>query len=341
MNQLLFPVVGAMLVFFVAVPCLTVAARALLAARPTARGGALTRTSSWRFSAIVGPTLGPTVWLVSAAIHQSETGTPLAACVIDHLGDDACRDVVLFGVLLFAILGFGALRPAKRGRGSRPRPTTRDLSAAAGRVRAACARNPTLASFASRVHVVDRGVAPACTRGLLRPRVEIEAELAERLDPDELVATLLHEVEHARSFDPLRFFVAQVALSVNPLRGLLSGELSRYHFTREALCDRRAVQAGADPLALASSIVAVASPAPLASAAAALTGHGIDGVKLRVQLLLGYAAHSPGPARRPPPLALAAAPVATLAMLPHVIGTGPLDLLHHGVERAALVLGLG
>ncbi len=100
MNQLLFPVVGAMLVFFVAVPCLTVAARALLAARPAASGGALTRTSSWRFSAIVGPTLGPTVWLVSAAIHQSETGTPLAACVIDHLGDDACRDVVLFGVLL-------------------------------------------------------------------------------------------------------------------------------------------------------------------------------------------------------------------------------------------------
>ena len=340
MNELFFPVFGAMLVFFVAVPLLTLIARAIFIVAPARKDGVAEHVSPWRFALIVAPTLGPVIWLVSAAVHQSEDGAPLAACIVDHLGSELCRDVVLFGLVLFSILGLGVLR---RIRGER-RPRGAVVSArqtAVERVRSICEGHLALARFASRIRVVGEGVAPACTLGFFRPRVEVEGDIVDRLDDEELEAVLLHEVEHAQTRDPLRFFVAQVALSINPLGRLLASELARYHFAREALCDRRAVQRGADPLALARSIVAAAGPKLAPAHVAALGGHGIGGVRVRVQLLLGYAAAWPGPARQHAPVGVVTSFVTLLAALPHVLGTGPLDVLHHGIERAALFLGLG
>lgn len=341
MNELFFPLIGAMVVFLIAVPLFTLAALAMLALLPAAKDELVAHVSPLRFALIVGPTLGPVIWLVSAAVHQSEEGVPLAACVLDHLGGDVCRDVVMFGLILLSVVGLGAIR---RMRGHRAPPrASRDhgAEAAALRVQRACEASPTLVAWASRIRVVSRGLAPACTRGMLRPRIQIEAELVERLNEEELAATLLHEVEHALARDPLRFFVAQVALSVNPFGALLSSELSRYHFAREALCDRRAVQRGAEPLALARSIVSVAAPGPAPMLTAALGGHGIGGVRVRVQLLLGYAAQRPGPAERNTRIGVATTLVTALAALPHFTGTAPLDVLHHSVERAVLILGLG
>lgn len=342
MNELFFPVVGAMLVFFVVVPLLTLVARSAVALLPTTRDRVSAQESPWRFLLVVGPTLGPVVWLISASIHQSEEGTPLAACVVDHLGGELCRDVVLFGMILFSVLGYGVLRRLRTERGSLRRGGRRlaDGDAALARVHAVCQQNLTLAAFTPQISVVDCGLAPACTRGLFRPRVELEASLVCRLDDEELEAALLHEVEHAQARDPLRFFVAQVALSINPLGKLLASELARYHFAREALCDRRAVQRGADPLALARSIVSVATPDSMPAAVPALGGHGIGGVRLRVQLLLGYAASWPGPAQRRAPVGLVTSLVTLLAIWPHVMGAGPLDVFHGGIERVALILGL-
>jgi hypothetical protein len=171
--------------------------------------------------------------------------------------------------------------------------------------------------------------------------VELEAALIDRLSDDELEASLLHEAEHARSNDPLRYFIAQVALSINPLARLLKVELSRYQFLRETHCDRRAVQRGADPLALARSIVVAATPGGRCSTPlAALGGQGIGGVRVRVQLLLGYPTHAPIRDSGPLPIRLLSVMVFVVAVLPHVSGTGPLDALHYGVERTALRLGL-
>lgn len=61
------------------------------------------------------------------------------------------------------------------------------------------------------------------------------------------------------------------------------------------------LQLGADPLALARSIVAVAANRPLPALAAGLCGDGMSGIRLRVQLLFDYAARWPGPARRHAP----------------------------------------
>ena len=343
MNELFFPVIGAMLVFFVVVPLLTLAARSVVALLPVSGSRVAAQESPWRFLLVVGPTLGPLVWLISASIHQSEEGAPLAACVVDHLGGELCRDVVIFGLILFSILGYGVVRRARRDRRATRDPVmvAADWTAATARVRDICQQNLTLAGFAARIRVVEQGLAPACTRGLFHPRVELDAALVMRLDDDELEATLLHEVEHAHARDPLRFFVAHVALTINPLGRILSSELARYHFAREALCDKRAVQRGADPLALARSIVSVAAPTGAPASVPALGGHGIGGIRLRVQLLFGYAARWPGPAQRRTPIGVVTTLITLVAVAPHLMGAGPLDVFHHSIERAALFFGLG
>jgi len=340
MTELVFPVVGAMIVFFVAVPLLTVMARAILVALPAKKDGVAEHVSPLRFALLVAPSLGPVIWLVSAAAHQSEDGEPLAACIVDHLSSELCRDVVLFGLVLFSVLSLGVLRRIRGEGRSRPVSLPAD-HVACERVRSICEGHLTLSRASSRIRVVEHGVAPACTRGLFRPRVEIQATLVSRLlDDDELEGVLLHEIEHAQAKDPLRFFVVQVALSINPIGRVLASELARYHFAREALCDRRAVQRGANPLALARSIVATAAPKAIPAHVAALGGHGIGGVRVRVQLLLGYATAWPGPARQHSPVGVVTSFVTFLAAMPHIFGTEPLDVLHHGIERAAVLLGL-
>lgn len=346
MTELFFPVVGTLLVFLVAVPCLTAVSVALLRYVPQLRGAVDASGSPLRFALIVGPTLVPVLWMASAALHQSEGSAPLAACIVDHLSGKVCADVAFFGSLLLAILGLSVVRRARAEGPCHCRRVARPaLAAARQRVLRVCFEAPALSKWHKRIHVVETGVAPACTRGLLLPHVELELETVETLTEDELLAVLLHEVEHAQARDPLRLFVAQVALSLNPLRSLLAAELRRYAFAREALCDRGAVQNGAEPLSLARSIVAAAAHRPVDSGAVGLGGPpggaGIAGVRLRVQLLLGYAAHHPKPAPARCPVGLATLLCCLLVVLPHISSTGPLDLLHHGVERAALSLGLG
>lgn len=344
MNELIFPVVGALLVFFAIVPLFTILARGALALLSTGGGWMSSRGTSLQLLLLVGPTLAPVVWLTSAALHQIEDGAPLAACLLDHLGGDLCRDVVLFGLLLLAVCGLSVVRRMRQDHGTTFLALEVDdrLMVTKARVQAVCRRSPTLNKFAERVRVVRHDFAPACTRGLFFTRIELTESLVARLDPPEIEATLLHEVEHAAGYDPLRFFVLQVALSINPLRALLLADLARYHLSREALCDKRAVQQGADPLALARSIVSAATPIRAASPQAALSGgHGIEGVRLRVQLLLGYAAQSPGPVERQHPVGVSLGFIVLVAVLPHLFGAGPLDLLHNGIEQTALLLGLG
>lgn len=343
MIELFFPVVGTLLVFLVAVPVLTLVSCLALRLLPQTASSIDGHGNPVRYALTVAPVAVPVLWLISASVHQLEHDAPIAACVVDHLGTEICRDVVLFGFLLLGVLGWGVARRL----GLRRRTDAQQLTVFPAsdwrmhRVRDACRKHAALSRYATRVHVVAQGRAPVCTRGLLRPWVEIEAAVLEQLTDEELAAVLLHEFEHARASDPLRFLVAQVSLSLNPLGHLLSAEYARYCFAREALCDRRAVQLGAEPLALARSIVAVAGNRPLPAFAAALCGDGMGGIRLRVQLLFDYATRWPGPARRQAPFGFLTTSAASLLLLPHFMGTGPLDLLHLGVESAALLLGLG
>ena len=181
MTELVFPVVGATVVFWVAVPLLSLVAWALLALARDRNPSIDGQASSWRYALTIAPTLAPVIWLVSASIHQAERGAPVAACVIDHLGGELCRDVVLFGSVLFAILGVGVASRIGGERAPRRRTPVSTSSPAAARLRRICSGHHALAPFAGRVRVVERGLAPICTRGLLRPTVEIEAGIADQL----------------------------------------------------------------------------------------------------------------------------------------------------------------
>ncbi len=340
MRELFFPVFGTMVVFLAAVPLLTLVAYVIFATVPVSKNSIEQQGKPWRYALSVAPTLVPVIWLVSAAVHQSEQGAPLAACVIDHLGGEFCQDVVLFGLLLFAILGVGILRRLRSAYNPHRNRRVSVSSPINKRLNQVCARRADLLRFADRIRVVEQGRAPVCTRGLFRPRIEIEADTVDRLSDDELEAVLLHELEHAHAGDPFRLFVAQVALTINPLGRLLEAEFARYCFAREALCDRRAVQFGADPISLARSIVAVAGQRPTPKFTAALGGHGLEGIRVRVHLLLDYAAHRPKEAIRRGPTGVLMTALVLLAVLPHFTGTGLLDALHRGVEGVAVLIGI-
>lgn len=150
------------------------------------------------------------------------------------------------------------------------------------------------------------------TVGFLQPRVVVSARFGEALSPAEQEAALAHERAHARSFDPLRVWLAQLACD---LQWPAPGARARFDAWLAALEMRRdveAVTAGASPLDLAAAIVSAArSGAGRAQAAAAHLTPRPSGVEARVRELLALPAEGPPPAPRAlvrlVPLALSAA----------------------------------
>ena len=344
MSEWLFPIGGALIAFLVAVPLLTSIARIVLTTMPAAVEGTSAHLDGWRFLLIVAPSLGTWTWLLSASIHQATADTDFTACLLDHFDGDLLRDEIFFGLLLCSILAASALRrlrPSNHDKRPRTRKHLQGSAEAKARVLGVCRKSSSLIGAEKRVRIVQQGLAPACTRGLFRPFVEMEESLVAQLSDDELAAALLHEWEHVQGLDPLRFLGAQVALSINPLARWLEPELARYRFARELHCDRRAVQCGANPLALAQSIVLAAMPAPASDNAVALGGPGLASVRMRVQLLLGYATQSPEAMHAAAPPEPTFSLVMAMLLCPHVLGSGPLDVLHTSIERAALLFGWG
>ena len=141
-----------------------------------------------------------------------------------------------------------------------------------------------------------------------------------------------------RDRDPLRYFIAWLALAVNPLgRWLLGPELTRWIVAREAHCDREAVLAGASAPALAQALVAAArfssvGPAP---AAPALRSPCANVLRLRVDLLLAYAERTPDRCCRAPSLRLAVCGFVLALALAHPYGEKPLNTLHRTTEDVA------
>lgn len=334
MSDYGFAFAGALVVFFVFVPALTLVAKAALWLRRWRSGDVAGLGSSASYLLVVGPALGSAVWFVSAGLHQSEPGRAMAACVTEHLGDEACACAVAFTVVLLLLTG-GAFWRQLRREWQGPRGVRVVAGPSVARLRAVCGGHAVLSRWARRIRVVEGAGDGLRTVGLLWPRIEVDAALVGQLDDRALVAALLHEVAHAATWDPLRQLLASVSLRLNPLGRLLRPELARWRLAREAACDRAAVRMGAEPLSLAHALVVAArpgqGPAPLLSAA--LGAGGLDAVKLRVHLLLGYA-DRPTLARRGREWSLVALAVVLLATLPHGAGAGFLDALHRAIEAA-------
>jgi beta-lactamase regulating signal transducer with metallopeptidase domain len=332
-HELAFPLAGAFVLFALAIPLSTVWCRVALALLRRVRPGACASGSSIRYLLIVAPVAAPMAWFASAAAHHSEPGQAAALCAVGHHVSWCTEPLILLGLIAgaasLAVLGWRSGR-----RSESHRAPSRALRR---RLQIISRAYPELSRLRGPVGAQRVRSTPGegmWTEGLLAPKTIVGEALAGRLTDDELAAALLHEGEHIRGLDPLRYGVLGLCQRLNPLARWFSTELSRFRLAREAACDHAAVKRGADPLCLARAIIAGARPAPPAGSPA-LDGDGVASVRLRISLLLGYAAghHCPCARRRRPEVGLV---IALLALLPHALDAWPLHDLHRQVESALL-----
>jgi beta-lactamase regulating signal transducer with metallopeptidase domain len=293
-----------------------------------------------RYALLVGPTLLPLAWLVSACLHQAESGTHPDVCVGPEQPGVLCPEVAFFAAALVVLVSLVALPQLLRQRrtlfGS-PSAQARAVSERIAKLQREC--GDLHAVLGGRVLVRDDTDAPISTLGLGRPCVVVNTEFAAQLDDAALRAALWHEAEHVRDRDPLRYFVIWWALTANPLGHLLLGaEFRRWIVAREAHCDREAVLCGATPSALAEALVRAArfrAPRPRAPVmAVGLHTEEAAVLRLRVNLLLAYAEAPPRRCCREHALSVAAVALLAALALPHLFGAGPLDALHTSAESA-------
>ncbi len=337
MNELFFPTLGTAVVVLLVLPLCAALSRGLLFLLDRAAGTRLVRWGTARYLLLVLPSLVPFAWTISAGLHQAESGRSVIGCLFLHELEQLCLEPLLFaGLLCLVALACTGPWLVRCAGFSRVR-----ASAEAGetaRVAALVQRTQAIAALRGRVVVAEGGVGGCAALGLCRPIVAIDADFVRRCDDETLIGALAHELEHLRGRDTIRYWLLALSLRLNPLGAwLLKRDAAAWVFRREVQCDRAAVLAGAEPLAVASALLRAASPR---DPALAHIGGARSKLRLRVELLLAYAE------KRPPVeaawgasgLALVALIAGLASFVPHFGGTNPLDVMHTTVERIASTL---
>jgi len=340
LSELAFLIAGLLVLFGLGVPVLTLASKAVLVWRRRRTRDITDFGSTPNYLLIVGPVLLPVLWVASAGLHQSEAAWFATGAGAHHLAGQACWNALVLGILGTLVMAVVLLhRRAALARGrSAGSPVQHRL---VERVAQVCDSHPILARLRRRVRVVDRDGDQACTTGLIKPVIEMSCDLVDDLDDRALQGALLHEAEHVRGLDPLRYLVASVSLSLNPLGWLLAGEFQRWRWAREARCDRGAVSRGASPLSLAEALVIAARRGAVTPLGRPALAHRTDGrfLRLRIMLLLGYATTRVTlKSRLLPVLAGALTIVLITAWLPHALAAWPVDGLHAFVDATVAAL---
>ena len=133
-------------------------------------------------------------------------------------------------------------------------------------------------------HEGERGIA---TVGLLRPSIIFSPQLAKALDDRAIEAALEHESAHARHYDPLRIWLAQLATDLRWPWPQAQDRFAQWMMALELARDEEARSAGVDGSDLADAILASLrfrhSVIPFSSAA--LTGEP-TALKERIARLL-------------------------------------------------------
>ncbi len=334
MSEAAFPLLGTAFVVLAVLPAFALFAKAGLAILERKELGGPLHALHLRYALLTGSSALPIAWLLSAGLHQAETGKSVLVCLFDHGTGALCFEPGFFALMLASAtlaLSLGVIRK-RQVIGVSSTEESREVLARAVRL---VARNPALAQLDGRLAVTEDDGFTLGTHGLLKPRVFIGAAFATRLSDDMLESALGHEARHVRSLDPLRYLLLHLALAVNPLgRFLLEPHAARWMAAREAHCDREAVIHGAAPLPLADAIIRAARPN--VRGAVALGAGDTAVLQLRVGLLLAFAERAPAHCCRANtsgfPMTLALLLITLL--LPHETGIAALDLLHTGTEHA-------
>ncbi|HKO90348.1 MAG TPA: hypothetical protein VJU61_04305 [Polyangiaceae bacterium] len=335
MSELVFPVVGALVVATLVLPLFALLAKAgLVLLERDAAGGPL-HGFTLRYLLLTGSSTLPLAWLVSAALHQTESGETVLACLFDH-AEGICLEPGVFAGMLCA----GALACSARalfGSGRAHGSSSVRARALLEQLGALLERQPALAFLSGRVRVTEEPGFALATQGLLRPYVIIGADYAEALSVEALSSALAHEAEHVRALDPLRYLVLELAMALNPVgRALLAPHAYRWIAAREAHCDREAVIHGCAPLALAQAIVQAARPG--CPSAVGLGARDVAMLRFRVGLLVAFAEQRPARCCHRSHSAFPAVLMllGLALLLPHETSTAALDALHQSAEHALL-----
>jgi hypothetical protein len=112
------------------------------------------------------------------------------------------------------------------------------------------------------------------TAGLIRPTILLADRLDQVLDPAAFAAAVAHERAHARHYDPLRIWLAQIMTDVQWPHPAAQRRLDRWLVSLELARDDEARLGGTRGEDLAAAVVAVAKMAPFETSAAiaSLTG---------------------------------------------------------------------
>lgn len=334
MSEAVFPVLGAAFVVLVLLPLSALVAKVALWLLERAPFAGPLQALNLRYLLLTGATFLPLAWLLSAGLHQLESGKSALACLLDHAGAAHCLEPAAFALALLLLFNAAALPIVRRSRAARPLPAADEQSTSA-RIERIIAAHSTLHALQNRFVVTAAPDFTLGTLGWTKPEVFVGADFAARLSDDMLASALGHELEHVRLLDPLRYFLLQLALAANPCgRFLLEPHAARWSAAHEARCDREAVLRGASPLPLADAIVRAARP--FVRELAPLGARDGDMLRFRIELLLAFAERAPDACRHRgrSPFPLAFALLASALVLPHQAGTAALDTLHTSTERA-------
>lgn len=133
----------------------------------------------------------------------------------------------------------------------------------------------------------------AFTHGLLRPRIYISTGLINALEQSELKGVFLHELNHMRNYDPLRFFLLNLLKDAFYYIPVIKDLAVFARIMKEHEADDAAAKALGEPLSLASALVKVASHNRSRSfATASFTGR--DPVTARIKRLIEGGETKPG-----------------------------------------------
>lgn len=342
MNELLPPALSVLVLYAIVVPAITLVGKGILIVRRRRLLEPAHFGSTWMYLLLVSLVLGPASWFVSAVAHLSEPDRSTLACALGHIERDVGRNAL--ALLMVAMVAIAVAVMRRAGRDERKKVTgasVSDLHPQALRLQELRHSTAYLANIRGQIRAVSGSDTQICTVGILRPRIEVNIEFMEQLDDGALVGALLHEAEHLRTYDPLRYLVAAVCLGLNPAAFLLRPEITRWRQARELLCDRFAVRAGADPLSLAEALVVAARPRPDAMRpfAAHLGCGSVSWLQYRINRLFGYATRPPTPDAQGVsyPLLLVIALVPLIS--PHIVDAWPLARLHYSLEQFIAWMG--
>lgn len=292
--------------------------------------------SAQMYLLLISLVLGPALWFASAVGHMSESSPSSIVCKLGHVDQDLGRLALILVVLVSGLVGGLVFRRMDQQDVVGLTRVLPHWDSSVVRMRLICSHSTALSVLTDRIDVVAGAKTPICTRGYVKPRVVVSAQWMALLDDAALAGALLHEAEHLKARDPLRYLVASLCLGFNPAAFLLRPELARWRQARELFCDRMAVKAGANPIALAEALLAAARPPGESSHrfAAHLGSGTMSWLQYRIHLLVGYASIPPqGQPSNLAPMATVVA-AAFLIIMPHIVDAWPLVGLHHGLEAS-------